>query len=95
MALQIVAGTPGLWRAPTWKLDMPGLYALVVGASHYPYLKGGGLDAGESFGMGQLVSSAGTAAEMFEWLRDGFGHRDTRGLVPVAAGAFGQGEGRA
>ena len=76
MALQIVAGTPGLWRAPAWKLDMPGLYALVVGASHYPYLKGGGLDAGESFGMGQLVSSAGTAAEMFEWLRDGFGHRD-------------------
>jgi len=76
MALQIVAGTPGLWRDPLWAPEMPGLYALVVGASHYPYFKDGGPAATDSFDMGQLVSSAGTAAETFEWLRDSFRHRD-------------------
>ncbi|CAN5652753.1 hypothetical protein BH10PSE18_BH10PSE18_47910 [soil metagenome] len=76
MALQIVAGTPGLWRDPQWAPEMHGLYALVVGASHYPYFKDGGIAATDSFDMGQLVSSAGTAAETFEWLRDSFRHRD-------------------
>lgn len=76
MALQIVADTPGLWRDPAWAPEMPGLYALVVGASRYPNFKGGGSSTTESFDMGQLVSSAGTAAKMFEWLRDDFRHRD-------------------
>ena len=76
MALQIVAETPGLWRDPSWTPEMPGLYALVVGASHYPYFNGGGPAATDSFDMGQLVSSAGTAAQMFEWLRDSFRHHD-------------------
>lgn len=76
MALQIVADTPGLWRDQAWAPEMPGLYALVVGASRYPYFKGGGSDATESFDMGQLVSSASTAAKVFEWLRDNFRHRN-------------------
>jgi hypothetical protein len=76
MALQIVAETSGLWRDPLWTPEMPGLYALVVGASRYPYFKGGGAAATNSFDMGQLVSSAGTAAETFEWLRDSFRHHD-------------------
>ncbi len=76
MALQIVAGTPGLWRDPQWVQEMPGVYALVVGASRYPHFKDGDQPSPDSFDMGQLVSSAGTAAEIFEWLRDGFQHQD-------------------
>lgn len=78
MALQIVAGTPGLWRDPLWAPEMPGLYALIVGASHYPHFAGGDSysQAENSFDMGQLASSAGTAAQIFEWLRDSFRHRD-------------------
>lgn len=75
MALQIVAETPGLWRDPLWTPEMPGLYALIVGASRYPYFKGGDR-ATDSFDMGQLVSSAGTAAQTFEWLRDSFRHHE-------------------
>ena len=78
MALQIVAGTPGLWRDPLWTLGMPGLYALIAGASYYPHLENGDPCslAEDNFGMGQLVSSAGTAAQIFEWLRDKFRHQD-------------------
>ena len=78
MPLQTVAGTPGLWRDPDWKPDMPGVYALVVGASNYPHLDGGQQKAPDTFDMGQLVSSARTAAALFEWLRDDFRHQDLR-----------------
>lgn len=72
MALQIVAATPGLWRDAQWTPEMPGLYAMVVGISRYAYFKGSETEAPDTFDMGQLASSAGTAAEIFEWLRDGF-----------------------
>lgn len=75
MALEIVAGTPGLWRDPEWKPGTlgapatPGVYALIIGASAYPHLSGGDKQVPDTFGMGQLFSSASTAAALFEWLR--------------------------
>ncbi|RYX91739.1 MAG: caspase family protein [Comamonadaceae bacterium] len=51
---------------------MPGVYALIIGASRYPHLQGGSAAADDTLGLGQLVSSASTAAGMFEWLRTGF-----------------------
>lgn len=72
MSLEIVADKPGLWRDAGWSRDMPGVYALVIGVSAYPHLEGGTDPAAESFGLGQLISSASTAAKLFEWLRSGF-----------------------
>jgi hypothetical protein len=76
MTLQIVADTPGLWRDPQWQPGMPGVYALIAGASAYPHLKGGSKPAPDTFDMEQLVSSAQTAAALFDWLRQDFQHRD-------------------
>lgn len=72
MALEPVAGTPGLWRDPQWQADMPGLYALLVGVSDYPHLEGGRAPAPDAFGLGQLGASANTAASLFDWLRTDF-----------------------
>jgi hypothetical protein len=72
MTLEIVAGKPGLWRDPGWTRDMPGVYALVIGVSAYPHLEGGTEPADESYGLGQLISSASTAAKLFHWLRNSF-----------------------
>ncbi len=81
MPLEPVPQTPGLWRDPQWRPGMPGVYALVCGISDYPFMDGGrhapAADA-PSFhmGMGQLHSSANTAAGIFGWLRDGFQRQD-------------------
>jgi hypothetical protein len=72
MALEIVTGKPGLWRETGWTRDLPGVYALVVGVSAYPYLEGGATPAPETYGLGQLLSSATTAARLFDWLRSSF-----------------------
>jgi len=72
MALEIVADRPGLWREPGWNRDMPGVYALVIGVSAYPHLEGGSSPAPDTCGLGQLVSSASTAARLFDWLRSSF-----------------------
>lgn len=71
-SLAPVEATPGLWRHPAWTKGMPGVYALIIGASRYPHLQGGSAAAEDTLGLGQLVSSASTAAGMFEWLRTGF-----------------------
>jgi len=72
MALEIVAGKPGLWRETEWTKDTPGVYALVVGVSAYPFLEGGATPAPDTYGLGQLISSASTAARLFDWLRSSF-----------------------
>jgi hypothetical protein len=72
MALEIVTGTPGLWRETGWAKDLPGVYALVVGVSAYPYLEGGTTPALETYELGQLLSSASTAAKIFTWLKTSF-----------------------
>ncbi|KQP35247.1 caspase family protein [Pseudorhodoferax sp. Leaf274] len=74
MALEPVAGTPGLWRDPQWQAGMPGLYALLAGVSAYPHLEGGSTPAPDAFGLGQLGASANTAASLFDWLRADFRH---------------------
>lgn len=56
----------GLWRSDGG--DTRGVHALVVGISEYPHLRDGTAPAAESGGMGQLVVSAATAAQIFEWL---------------------------
>jgi uncharacterized caspase-like protein len=72
MSLEILSQKPGLWRDPSWTKGMPGVYALVVGVSAYAFLEGGETPAPESYGLGQLVSSATTAAKVFVWLRESF-----------------------
>ena len=72
MTLEIVAGKPGLWRETGWTKDTPGVYALVVGVSAYPFLEGGATPAPDTHGLGQLLSSASTAARLFDWLRGSF-----------------------
>jgi hypothetical protein len=66
--------TPGLWQTPNWKPETPGLHALIVGVSNYPHLHGGSAQANETYGLGQLESSARTAAAVFEWLRRDYRH---------------------
>lgn len=72
MTLEIVAGKPGLWRETGWSKDTPGVYALVAGVSAYPFLEGGATPSPDTHGLGQLVSSASTAARLFDWLRGSF-----------------------
>jgi hypothetical protein len=72
MSLEIVTEKPGLWRDGNWTQGMPGVYALVVGVSAYPFLEGGETAGPESYGLGQLVTSATTAAKVFDWLRTSF-----------------------
>jgi hypothetical protein len=80
MPLEPVAGKPGLWRDPQWVRGMPGLYAVVIGVSAYPHLAGGDDPADDTLGLGQLLSSASTAAA--PRLPQA---RAAGGLVPVAA----------
>ncbi len=76
MALEAVSGTPGLWRDPHWQAGMPGVYALIIGVSAYRHLEGGPAPAPDSYGLGQLLSSARTAAHVFNWLRTDFHYED-------------------
>ncbi len=76
MVLEIVPDQPGLWRDSNWSQGMPGVYALVVGVSAYPFLKGGQSAVPDSFGLEQLVTSAITAAKVFDWLRTSFLRKD-------------------
>ena len=76
MALEPVAGKPGLWRDPQWVRGMPGVYAVVIGVSAYPHLAGGDDPAADTLGLGQLFSSAATAAAVFDWLRRDFLRRE-------------------
>lgn len=70
MSLQPIAESPGLWRAGP--ANMPGVHALIIGISDYPYLSGGSapLDqrAPDNGGLGQLEVSALSGALFFEWL---------------------------
>jgi hypothetical protein len=59
---------PGLWVNPNWQEGTPGMFAVVIGVSHYPHLADGEVPAPETFGLGQLRVSALTAFEVFRWL---------------------------
>ena len=72
MSLEALIKTPGLWRDANWKQGMPGVYALVVGVSAYPFLEGGQAASLETYGLTQLLTSATTAAEVFRWLKTSF-----------------------
>ena len=47
----------------------PGVHALIIGVSHYPFLAGGANAVADPWQMGQLTSTAATAHKMFEWLK--------------------------
>jgi hypothetical protein len=55
----------------------PGVHALVIGVSSYPFLIGGAKAVANPWGMGQLTSTAASAFKMFEWLKR------TRAQLPV------------
>lgn len=76
MSLEPVLATPGLWRTADWAPGTPGVYALIVGASEYAYLDGGPRQVPDPHQLGQLVSSASTAAALFDWLRQAFKRDD-------------------
>jgi hypothetical protein len=70
MSLQPVLDTPGLWR--TGGANAPGVHALIIGISDYPYLAGGSAPPAEraidNGGLGQLEVSALSGAMFFDWL---------------------------
>lgn len=70
MALTPVDQISGLWRSGD--ADRPGVHALIIGISDYPYLGGGSavpaLRAPDNGGLGQLEVSALSAALFFKWL---------------------------
>ena len=76
MTLEPVSGTPGLWRHPQWQPGMAGVHALIIGISAYPHLEDGTAPAPDTYGLGQLLSSARTAARVFNWLRTDFHYPD-------------------
>jgi hypothetical protein len=55
----------------------PGVHALVIGVSSYPFLTDGAQAVADPWGMGQLTSTAASAFKMFEWLKR------TRAKLPV------------
>ena len=55
----------------------PGVHALVIGVSSYPFLTDGAHAVADPWGMGQLTSTAASAFKMFEWLER------TRAKLPV------------
>jgi len=60
---------PGLLVNPDWQAGQPGTFAVIIGASRYRWLAGGGDNvAAETYGLGQLAVSALTAFEWFRWL---------------------------
>lgn len=70
MNLAPVRDEPGLWRNLKHTPGSPGLYAVIIGVSVYDHLPGGPgrlAPNGGRFGT-QLVSSALTAALVFDWL---------------------------
>ena len=67
--LEPVASVPGLWTSADWQEGQPGVYAVIAGASAYPFMDGGEKRRAETYGLGQLESSARTAGELFDWLR--------------------------
>jgi hypothetical protein len=46
----------------------PGVHALIIGVSRYPFLAGGVTPVADPWGLDQLTSSASSAHKMFEWL---------------------------
>jgi hypothetical protein len=68
--LNPVIGAPGLWRAPGVAVGEAGVHALIIGISAYPYMSGGSQAAAvqNNYGMGQLLVSAKTAAQIFDWV---------------------------
>jgi hypothetical protein len=69
MTLVPVEGKRGVWRDTEYPIGTPGVHALIAGVSDYPYLAGGSRPAPNPMGMGQLVVSASSAAQIFGWLR--------------------------
>jgi Caspase domain len=57
-------GKPGEWQNPAWSPGTPGVFALIIGVSHYAHLQ----DDNNSMHMGSLHVSAITAYRFFEWL---------------------------
>jgi hypothetical protein len=47
----------------------PGVHALIIGVSRYPFLAGGDTPVADPWGLGQLTSAASSAHAMFEWLK--------------------------
>ena len=71
VALRRDDSDPGLWRSPAWSSGQPGTFALIIGVSSYPHLKGGdGPRGAKTYGLEQLGVSALTAYRFFRWLRD-------------------------
>ena len=70
MSFDPIQATPGLWRAGAE--NAPGVHALIVGISDYPFLSGGSGPAAarapDNGGLGQLEVSALSGAMFFDWM---------------------------
>jgi hypothetical protein len=47
----------------------PGVHALIIGVSRYPFLANGDTPVADPWALGQLTSAASSAHAMFEWLK--------------------------
>jgi len=50
-------------------VGQPGVHALIIGVSEYPFLAGGANAVADPWDMGQLTSTASTAHKVFDWLK--------------------------
>lgn len=72
MKLEADNTQPGLLTNPDWQEGQPGTFAVIIGASRYPYLAGGSDPAPETYALGQLAVSALTAYEWFRWVTSAY-----------------------
>jgi hypothetical protein len=80
MKLQQNSSEPGLLVNPDWQPRTPGTFAVIIGASRYPYLADGEDPAPQTYSLGQLAVSALTAYEWFRWLTSAYTYTE----APIA-----------
>lgn len=68
-----VPDRPGLWQNPDWVAGTPGTFVMIIGVSSYDHLVGGVREtAASNYGLGQLVVSALTGYELFQWVQNDY-----------------------
>jgi hypothetical protein len=74
--IALLDASSGLYGDPQWQPGTAGLFAVVIGVSNYPNLDGGTAPAPNTYGFGQLATSAQTAYRVFRWLREEYDYGD-------------------
>ncbi|MDB5073294.1 MAG: hypothetical protein JWM87_4405 [Candidatus Eremiobacteraeota bacterium] len=73
--ISLIDSAQGLYGDPDWTNGDAGMFAIVIGISEYSFLDGGQTPAAQTYGFGQLATSAQTAYRVFRWLREAYDYR--------------------